>query len=100
MQMTEIEQTSSNKGPGLTLARVEIGLGLLIFVYATLSPMIGQMWPVLEPDVLYGLWPLVLMFAGLWLVVAGGGIIKYPRWSLLMHLPLVVWLGFSWYAFS
>lgn len=97
--MTENEESSNNKGPGYAIARVEIGLGLLVFVYATLSPMIGQMYPALEPDVLYGLWPLVLMFAGLWLVVAGGGIIKYPHWSLLMHLPLVVWLVFSWYAF-
>ena len=97
--MTEKEESNDNRPIGLAIAKTEIGLGLLVFVYATLSPMIGQMYPALEPDVLYGLWPLVLMFAGLWLVVAGGGIIKYRRWSVLMHVPLVIWLVFSWYAF-
>jgi hypothetical protein len=93
------DDTSGRRRLQISIARAEIALGLLVFVYATLSPMLGRLLPALEPDALYGLWPLILMFGGLWLVVAGGGVLRYERWSFLMHVPLLIWIIFVGYVF-
>jgi hypothetical protein len=78
-----------------SIGRIEIAAGVILFVYATLSPMISRFYPFLEPDVMFGLWPLTLLFTGFGLVVAGGRLIKAPRWPWAWHLPLVAWVIFS-----
>ena len=75
-----------------SLGRLEIGSGVLLFVYGTLSPMITRFYPVLEPDVLFGLWPLVLILTGALLVAAGGRLVRGKRWPWLYHVPLATWL--------
>ena len=47
-----------------SIGRFEIAAGVILFVYATLSPMIGRFFPILEPDSLFGLWPLLLLMLG------------------------------------
>ena len=74
--MTNKDDTHSGPPPGMLIAKIEIGFGGLLFVYATLLPMIGRFVPALEPDTLYGLWPILLMVGGLALIGAGAGIIK------------------------
>jgi hypothetical protein len=80
-----------------SIGRFEIGTGTLIFIYATLSPMIGRFFPVLEPDVLYGLWPVLLLMLGPIFVLGGASLLKGWRWPLLAHIPLVIWVGSIWY---
>ena len=41
------------------------------------------------------LWPLILLFTGFGLVIAGGRLIKAPRWPWAWHLPLAAWVIFS-----
>jgi hypothetical protein len=77
------------------IGRFEIAAGVLLFIYATLSPMISRFYPFLEPDVMFGLWPLILLFTGFGLVFAGGRLMKASRWPWLWHLPLVAWVAFS-----
>jgi hypothetical protein len=85
---------------GESLGKVEIGFGTLVFVYATLSPMIGRFFPALEPDVLYGLWPVLLLMLGPILVLGGASLLKRWRWPLLAHIPLVLWAGTVWYVLN
>ena len=77
------------------IGRLEIAAGVVLFVYATLSPMISRFYPALEPDVMFGLWPLILLFTGFGLVVAGGRLIKARRWPWIGHLPLAAWVVFA-----
>ena len=79
--------------------RIEIGLGTLAFVYATLSPMIGRFFPILEPDTLYGIWPVMLLMLGPIMVLGGASLLKGWRWPLFAHLPLVAWAVLTWYSF-
>lgn len=90
----------TDKSPKLSLGRFEIGMGTLVFVYATLSPMIGRFLPALEPDAFYGLWPVVLLMLGPLMVLGGASLLKDWRWPLLAHLPLIAWVAVVWYAFS
>ena len=92
--------TGQEKKPAESLGRFEIGFGTLVFVYATLSPMIGRFFPVLEPDVLFGLWPLLLLMLGPTLVLGGASLLKGWRWPAVAHIPLVLWIGVTWYALS
>ena len=89
-----------SKNLGEAIGRLEIGLGTLVFVYATLSPMIGRFFPVLEPDVLYGLWPVLLLMLGPILVLGGASLLKRWRWPFLAHLPVVLWAGSVWYVLN
>ena len=88
------------KNPAEGIGKFEIGGGTLVFIYATLSPMIGRFFPVLEPDVLYGLWPVLLLMLGPILVLGGASLLKHWRWPLLAHLPLVIWIGVTWYLLN
>jgi hypothetical protein len=85
--------------PGVAIGKAEIGLGVLVFVYATLSPMIGQFLPALEPDALYGLWPVMLLLLGPTLVLGGASLLKQWRWPLIAHLPLLGWIVITFMAF-
>ena len=76
-----------------SIGRFEIGMGTLVFVYATLSPMIGRFFPVLEPDTLYGLWPVLLLMLGPIMVLGGASLLKAWRWPILAHIPLVAWIA-------
>ncbi len=67
-----------------SIGRFEIGMGTLVFVYATLSPMIGRFFPILEPDALYGLWPVLLLMLGPIMMLGGSFAaevlaVAYPR---------------------
>ena len=75
-----------------SIGRLEIGTGVLVFVFGTLSPMISRFYPALEPDVLFGLWPLVLLLTGALMVLAGGRLLSRKKWPWLYHGPLVVWV--------
>ena len=77
------------------IGRIEIGAGVLLFVYATLSPMVSRFYPFLEPEVAFGLWPLILLFTGFGLVFAGGRLIKADRLPWLWHAPLLAWVVFA-----
>ncbi len=88
------------KSPAEAIGRFEIGGGTLVFIYATLSPMIGRFFPVLEPDVLYGLWPVLLLMLGPILVLGGASLLKHWRWPLIAHIPLLVWAGATWYLLN
>jgi hypothetical protein len=93
----------SNKAPepaGISIGKFEIGMGTLVFVYATLSPMIGRFFPVLEPDAFYGLWPVMLLMLGPILVLGGASLLKHWRWPLLAHLPLAAWIAITFFAFT
>ena len=83
-----------------SLGRFEIGMGTLVFVYATLSPMIGRFFPILEPDVLYGLWPVLLLMLGPLMVLGGASLLKAWRWPMLAHIPLVAWFAAIWYVLA
>lgn len=76
------------------VGRFEIGTGVLVFVFGTLSPMISRFYPALEPEVLFGLWPLVLLLTGALMVLAGGRLLGKKKWPWLYHGPLVAWLIF------
>lgn len=41
---------------------------------------------------IYGLMPLLLMFSGGTLLVAGAGSERYPAYPALLHIPLAIWL--------
>ena len=75
-----------------SVGRLEIGTGVLVFVFGTLSPMISRFYPALEPDVLFGLWPLVLLLTGALMVLAGGRLLGDKKWPWLYHAPLVAWM--------
>ena len=83
-----------------SIGKFEIGMGTLVFVYASLSPMIGRLLPILEPDILYGLWPVMLLLLGPILVLGGASLLKDWRWPVLAHLPLLAWIGFTVFAFQ
>lgn len=74
--------------------RFEIGTGVLVFVFGTLSPMISRFYPALEPDVLFGIWPLVLLLTGALMVLAGGRLLSGKKWPWLYHAPLLAWVLF------
>ena len=84
---------------GVAIGKAEIGLGTVVFVYATLSPMIGQFLPALEPDAFYGLWPVMLLLLGPALVLGGASLLKQWRWPLIAHLPLLGWAAVTFLAF-
>ena len=93
--------SSNSKAPlGMSVGRLEIGLGTLVFVYATLSPMIGRFLPALEPDAFYGLWPVMLLMLGPLMVLGGASLMMRWRWPLLAHLPLVAWFVITFLAFN
>ena len=92
--------TTEEKTTAQSIGRFEIGFGTLVFVYATLSPMIGRFFPILEPDVLFGLWPLLLLMLGPILVLGGASLLKDWRWPLLAHLPILLWFGATWYLLN
>ena len=83
-----------------SIGKFEIGFGTLVFVYATLSPMLGRFFPVLEPDMLFGLWPVLLLALGPILVLGGASLMKRWRWPLVAHIPLFLWAGATWYLFA
>ena len=83
-----------------SIGRFEIGMGTLVFIYATLSPMIGRFFPILEPDALYGLWPVLLLLLGVIMVLVGGSWRKSWRWPILAHVPLVAWIAVIGYALT
>jgi hypothetical protein len=85
---------------GARIGKAEIGIGTLVFVYATLSPMIGRFAPALEPDALYGLWPVMLLMLGPLFVLGGASLLKAWRWPLVAHLPLVAWAVVTFLAFN
>lgn len=82
------------------IGRFEIGMGTLVFVYATLSPMLGRFFPVLEPDALYGMWPVMLLMLGPILVLGGASLLKDWRQPILAHLPLLGWVAVTWLSFA
>ena len=82
--------TEQEKKPAESLGRFEIGFGTLVFVYATL----------LEPDVLFGLWPLLLLMLGPIFVLGGASLLKGWRWPAVAHIPLVLWIGVAWYLLN
>ena len=84
----------------VSIGKFEIGMGTLVFVYASMSPMIGRLLPLLEPDILYGLWPVMLLLLGPILVLGGASLLKSWRWPLLAHLPLAAWIAFTVFAFQ
>ena len=86
--------TTGSRSRAVSLGRFEVGSGVLVFVYGTLSPMISRFYPALEPDVLFGLWPLVLLTTGALMVLAGGRLVGGRRWPWLFHLPLAAWVLF------
>ncbi len=45
-----------------------------------------------ELNGIYALPPLLLLFSGATLLLAGAGSQKYPGFSALLHIPLVIWL--------
>lgn len=83
----------------VAIGKAEIAAGVLLFVYATLSPMISRFYPSLEPDLLFGLWPMILLFTGFGLVIAGGRLVKGARWPYLWHIPLLLWVAFAVFQF-
>ena len=83
-----------------SIGRFEIGMGTLVFIYATLSPMIGRFFPILEPDALYGLWPVLLLMLGPIMVLGGASLLKSWRWPILAHVPLVAWISVIGYALT
>jgi len=93
------EKLSKKRQIETRFGRLEIALGVLVFVYATLTPMLGRIYPVLEPEVLFGFWPVLLMFLGLSLVAAGAGLVKERRWPYLFHVPLIGWIVAAWWLF-
>jgi hypothetical protein len=92
--------TEERESPGTRIGRLEIGIGTLVFVYATLSPMIGRFAPALEPDALYGLWPVMLLMLGPLFVLGGASLLKGWRWPFLAHLPLFAWAVVTFLAFN
>ena len=76
------------------IGRFEIGTGVLVFVFGTLSPMISRFYPALEPDVLFGIWPLVLLLTGALMVLSGGRLLGKKKWPWAFHVPLVAWVVF------
>jgi hypothetical protein len=85
---------------GTSIGKLEIGMGTFVFVYATLSPMIGRFFPILEPDVLYGLWPVFLLMLGPIMVLGGASLLKGWRWPIIAHIPLIAWFGTVWYVLT
>lgn len=96
--MTDPDKTPSNLKE--SAGKFEIGAGTLVFVYATLSPMIGRFFPILEPDRLYGLWTLMLLLLGPTLVLGGAAFLKNWRLPLIAHIPLLLWIGIAWNVFN
>ena len=41
---------------------------------------------------IYGLLPLLILFSGATLLLAGAGSERYPAYPALLHVPLVIWL--------
>jgi hypothetical protein len=93
--MNETKPAGQQRQRYAAIGRFEIAAGVLLFIYATLSPMISRFYPVLEPEVMFGLWPLVLLFTGFGLVAAGGRLVSGKKWPFLWHVPLAVWIAFS-----
>ena len=89
----------TDRKPRQSLGRFEIGTGTLVFVYATLSPMIGRLLPALEPDAFYGLWPVMLLMLGPSMVLGGASLLKGWRGPLIAQWPLIAWVAVTWYAF-
>ena len=94
------QQEQTGKSIGMSIGKFEIGMGTMVFVYATLSPMIGRFFPILEPDVLYGLWPVLLLMLGPIMVLGGASLLKPWRWPLLAHIPLIAWFASVWYVMT
>jgi hypothetical protein len=90
----------TDQSPAHSIGRFEIGMGTLVFVYATLSPMIGRFLPALEPEEFYGLWPVMLLMLGPLMVLGGASLLKGWRWPLLAHLPLLAWFAGVGYVFT
>jgi hypothetical protein len=97
--MRQTETHDEKRSVSVAIGRAEIGLGFLLFIYGTLSPMVGRLYPGLEPNVLYGFWPLFLIFGGVALVASGAGLFRNWRWPYLLHIPLVAWLLIGWQVF-
>lgn len=94
------QRQQSEQSIGVSIGKFEIGMGTLVFVYATLSPMIGRFFPILEPDVLYGLWPVLLLMLGPIMVLGGASLLKNWRWPIVAHIPLVAWFAIVWYVLA
>lgn len=85
---------ANRRSTAQSVGRFEIGTGVLVFIFGTLSPMISRFYPALEPDVLFGLWPLVLLMTGALMVLAGGRLLGTKKWPWVYHVPLVAWIVF------
>ncbi len=92
--MQRNEQSNGDRPNQILIGRLEIGLGIVLFAWSTLISLLADSYPALKPGFLYGLSPLILMFSGLILLTAGGGVLKFDRWPYAMHIPLVLWLVF------
>ncbi len=92
--MQRTEQSNGDRSNQILIGRLEIGLGIVLFAWAALISLFAYSYPALDPNFLYGLSPLILMFSVLFLLNAGGGALKFDRWSYAMHIPLVLWLVF------
>ena len=88
------ERTGNDRSNQVLLGNIEFGIGVLVFIGAFIALVYGDSSQDPRPSALYGLSSIVLMFTGLFLAIAGGGILRFRRWPYALHVPLALWSVF------
>ncbi len=71
---------------------IEVALGFLALIYAGRGfyekyTFAGVYWEGMRDTDTF-----MMLYSGVALLIAGGGIIWLKRWPFILHLPLVMWL--------
>jgi hypothetical protein len=97
-------RTAEQPNPGGTflakLSKVEIGAGIVIMAWTFGGVILRRFGIGPELEGIWGLTPMLFGWCGITLLLAGGGIQRYPAFPYLLHGPLFIWLVIVVLAFA
>ena len=97
--MRSSEAVIEKETPLFRIATWEIWLGVLAVAITLLHLVLEKFGYGLELHGALALLPLLLMWSGILLVVAGGLWRRFPTYPLLCHVPLLLWFLVFFFAF-
>ena len=97
--MRSAEIVNEIRAPYSTLATAEIWLGGLLVAALVIRQILRLLGVEYELHGVSALLPLLLMWSGLLLMLAGAVLRRFPQHPFLSHVPLLLWLIVFFLAF-